>query len=224
VSSQLGTRIESPAPDCSLSVRIAAVRTAAVTLKALREESRVSLRELALRAGTSSATLSNYEQGRKEPRLSTLERIAEALGKSLELTVVPDPQAELRGRRTAAEASKDVAAAVRRLDDETAFRRCLELLDDLRDAPPAGIALLTENAAEFTGDGRYDALIAAIVEDRCVEAAVRTPRWVYEPARSINDGWYVAGLKSLEADADEETTPVFRRHGVLILANEFERA
>ncbi|MDA8264125.1 MAG: helix-turn-helix transcriptional regulator [Actinomycetota bacterium] len=192
-------------------------------VREVRSRSKLSLRALAERAGTSSATLSNYELGKKEPHLSTLERIALAAGTSLQVRVVPDLEPALRGRASAAAASLEVARAVDRGEDDVAFRRCLELLDDLRSVPAAGITALASNPPIPTGDRRYDALIAALVEDCCVRGGVPTPPWVYEPERSV-DGWYVAGLSCLRAQADQETPPVFRRHGVLILADEFTRA
>ncbi|MGO9558026.1 MAG: hypothetical protein ACLPQS_04275 [Acidimicrobiales bacterium] len=68
-----------------------------------------------------------------------------------------------------------------------------------------------------------DALIAALVEEVCVSRRVATPPWVYQEERSV-DYWYVAGLSSLRAEADRETPPVFRRHGVFVLATELAPA
>lgn len=50
--------------------------------------------DLARRAGTSQATLSAYETGRKEPTISTLERILGAAG--AQLAVEPGPFANGR--------------------------------------------------------------------------------------------------------------------------------
>ena len=47
---------------------------------------------MAARAGTSAATLSNYERGSKEPRLSTLSRLIESAGAELVVHVrYPEP-------------------------------------------------------------------------------------------------------------------------------------
>ncbi len=189
----------------------------------LRAGSGLSLRALAGLSGTSSATLSNYEQGSKEPRLSTLERLASAAGVRLEVRVQPDLGRSLRGRSSAAAAALGIGCAIDAGEDDTAFRRCLELLDALKAVPVEGVQLLTSEAPVPTGDQRYDALIAAIVEHCCVNREVATPPWVYEAERSVQQ-WYVAGMKSLRADADRETPPVFRRHGVMILADELARA
>jgi len=47
----------------------------------------MSQRELGERAGTSAAAICLYEQGARVPRVDTLERIIEATGASLELSV-----------------------------------------------------------------------------------------------------------------------------------------
>lgn len=58
-------------------------------IKLARREAGISQRELARRAGTSQATLSAYEAGRKSPSLDTLARIIRAAGQDLRIQVVP---------------------------------------------------------------------------------------------------------------------------------------
>ena len=62
---------------------------AANLIKLARHDAGLSQRELALRAGTSQATLSAYETGRKSPSLETLTRIVRAAGSDLRIQVVP---------------------------------------------------------------------------------------------------------------------------------------
>lgn len=199
--------------------------TAGSLLFKLRREKGLTLRALAERAGTSSATLSNYELGIKEPRLSTLERLVEASGSKLLVEVIP---ATVNGRWhdarvSAAESSSRVADAIRDHKEEVAFRICLELIDDLNAVTTYRVEQLTREAPPFTGDARYDALIAAIVESACVSNAAPTPPWVYETTRSV-EKWYLTEVESLHEDADRETPPIFRRHGVFILEDELSRA
>ena len=199
--------------------------TASSVILKLRKENGFTLRSLAERAGTSSATLSNYELGIKEPRLSTLERLVEASGSKLLVEIIP---ATINGRWndarvSAAESSYRVAKAIRDNKEETAFRFCLELIDDLKAVTPYRLEQLTRDAPPFTGDSRYDALVAAIVEDACVSWGAPTPPWVYETARSV-ERWYVTDIESLHGEADRETPPIYRRHGIFILEDEFSRA
>jgi transcriptional regulator with XRE-family HTH domain len=55
----------------------------AATLREARRRSGLTQSALAQRAGTSQATLSAYERGRKEPSLGTLDRILKAAGARL---------------------------------------------------------------------------------------------------------------------------------------------
>lgn len=57
-----------------------------------RLQSGLTQTELALRAGTSQATLSKYESGEAVPTLVTLERILAAAGATLELTTTSSPR------------------------------------------------------------------------------------------------------------------------------------
>lgn len=62
-------------------------RDVAAALREARTAAGLSQRELARRAGTSSATVSQYEAGHKEPRLATLDRLLAACGRRLDLQV-----------------------------------------------------------------------------------------------------------------------------------------
>jgi len=191
----------------------------------LRKTNGLTLRSLADLVGTSSATLSNYELGRKEPRLSTLERLVEASGSKLRVEIVP---AVVNGRWndarvSAVESSGRVAGAIREHREGLAFRICLELIDDLSAVTPYRLGDLTKDTPQLTGDARYDALIAAIVEDACVNAGAPTPPWVYESTRMV-EKWYLTDIESLHEDADRDTPAIYRRHGVFILEDELSRA
>ncbi|MBA3430383.1 MAG: helix-turn-helix transcriptional regulator [Actinobacteria bacterium] len=58
-------------------------------LKLARNDAGLSQHELARRAGTSQATLSAYERGRKSPSLETLARIVRAAGLDLRIQITP---------------------------------------------------------------------------------------------------------------------------------------
>jgi len=61
----------------------------ATTLRTVRERAALSLRELARRAGTSHATLSAYENGRKSPSMVTFLRIIDACSQSIDFELAP---------------------------------------------------------------------------------------------------------------------------------------
>lgn len=58
-------------------------------IKLARHDSGLSQRALARRAGTSQATVSAYEAGRKSPSLDTLARIIRAAGLDLRIRLEP---------------------------------------------------------------------------------------------------------------------------------------
>ena len=61
----------------------------ASSLRETRLRAKLSLRELARRAGTSHATLLAYEQSRKIPTTTTFFRILEACGNAVDLDIQP---------------------------------------------------------------------------------------------------------------------------------------
>lgn len=65
------------------------VISAAQLVRRMKLNSGLTLRELARRAKTSAPTLVDYEAGRHEPRLSTLQRLAEASGCDLVIELRP---------------------------------------------------------------------------------------------------------------------------------------
>lgn len=85
-------------------------------IKIARAEAGLSQRELAKRAGTSQATLSAYEAGRKSPTLETLARVIRAAGMDLRITLAPlDPHDEWLAAYEAALPPEQVSQWRRRL-------------------------------------------------------------------------------------------------------------
>jgi transcriptional regulator with XRE-family HTH domain len=66
-------------------------------IKRARLQAGLTQHALAARAGTSQATISAYESGRKQPSLATLDRVLAATGSRLE--VVPRERAVRRASR-----------------------------------------------------------------------------------------------------------------------------
>jgi len=90
---------------------------AASTLRAARRRAGLSQQELAARAGTSQATLSAYENGRKEPTVETFNRLLAAAASRLvveaaERPVVQVPDEELAQRGRTLLAVLELAAAL----------------------------------------------------------------------------------------------------------------
>ena len=74
-----------PVVHASLDARSVGLRAVLRALVHEREARGMSRTAVAARMGTSEAAVARLEAGRVDPRLSTLERFAEAVGKHLEL-------------------------------------------------------------------------------------------------------------------------------------------
>ena len=64
---------------------------AARLIRTARRRAGLTLRELAQRAHTSHSTLAAYEQGRKTPKVDTLDRILTACGFRVDVTLTARP-------------------------------------------------------------------------------------------------------------------------------------
>jgi hypothetical protein len=67
-----------------------------------------------------------------------------------------------------------------------------------------------------TGDPRYDALLAALVEHLCAQRGVAVPAWVDGPDRFLEPWWFVSGLRRLHASALAQSPISFARRGIFI--------
>jgi transcriptional regulator with XRE-family HTH domain len=94
---------------------------AGLVIRTARTQSKLSLRALAARAGTSHATLSAYENGRVDPTTTVLSRIVGATGYSLEATLLGIPS-DIEGMSRSEE-----LIAVLRLAEEFPARHAREL-------------------------------------------------------------------------------------------------
>lgn len=185
---------------------------AADLLRATRLASGLSARGLARQAGTAPARLSEVERSVHDPSVGTLDRVLRSAG--WQLIVVP----------TRAPTAAIVALSIVEhgtegdRDEERAFRALLSLSDGLSDAAPDVKVVLCVAPAPLTGDGRFDAAIAAVVEYHLGGAGLPVPSWVHEPSRSLTDPWTpdpYAGPGIADA-----TPEPFRRRGVLLAERE----
>lgn len=129
-----------------------------------------------------------------------------------------------RGASTAEEVAEHIKRSLALRNDREAWRWLLQLTDDFRGSALSGRLFLVGKAPAPTGDNRYDAVLAALVEHLCVEAGVGIPPWTWEPFRFAEPWWFVAGLPALEALAFRDSPICFKIHGVFVTAEAFDRA
>lgn len=104
------------------------------------------------------------------------------------------------GRRDEAEARRLVFSFVESYDSATEEERTRMIVDE-----PSG-----------TGDERFDALIAALVEFVCARHTRVAPSWVDKPSRFLDRWWFMSGMPSLHANAIAHSPISFARRGVFI--------
>lgn len=77
-------------------------------------------------------------------------------------------------------------------------------------------AELLRDAPELTGDQRWDALIAGVVEDFALHHGIEAPLWVFEPARFSTPWWFVTTIEAMRPTAIVESPAALANHGVFI--------
>ena len=182
-----------------------------------RRESRgLSQRRLARHAGVSFRSLQMIEAGQTDPRLSSLVKIASALG-----TPAPVVQAELD--RLVSENPDSVIGISRRIsaDGDASWKLWLfEFVDAFRRSPSE--ELVAHPPAAETSD-RIRCLLASTVEALCAEGRLPAPWWC-AGAGILPAPWFVAGVENLKALALVESPAHFRKRNIFVLANFLARA
>lgn len=180
------------------------------SLRRARKHSGATLRSVAARSGIAPSNLSAIENGRRDPTTSTVDKLAAAIG----VEWIP---ALTHGRSPAAHAADEITRAENQGEFAQAYRRFIQLADDLASADPVTRVLLS---AEEPGDSasRWLDAIAALVEVRLHEASAPVPSWVTARAGVPGDLWEPQrGARQLPLSADsDQVPPEFLRRGVAI--------
>ena len=188
--------------------------TAGVLARSARAASGLTQSQLAIRSGIAGSSLSLIEHGKREPTVATLE----ALLRATRHTIVTVPTV----RSDAARIASEIGEAITRSDEASAFRRFLQLADNLAaegGATRVGLAL-SEPAP--TGSERWDAAIAALCEYRLKADGLPVPDWVTLQAGRPDSPW-APHTSDYDIPADPARVPAdFLRRGILIEAETLE--
>lgn len=193
-------------------------------LRRARAERSLTQRELARAAGVPQPTIAEIESGRREPSLSLVSKILESVGLEvrIDLNAVDRYSAVsvAHRARVVIHESQNVGDTIQ-LDDQL-LRIMLSFRDALRKVNRSELHRLTSEPPSLIGDPRWDAFLAAIVEDECASRQTSSPRWVDTPMRVLKPFWYLSANPRLH-DWEFETAPAaFVRHGILAAADELE--
>jgi hypothetical protein len=117
---------------------------------------------------------------------------------------------------TIAEVGAEVAACLAENEEDSGRRLAFRFVEQFDKADHPDRPGMVESAPLPTGDRRYDALLASIVEYCCAHHGLRSPSWVDDPSRFLDEWWFVSGISALHANALVHSPISFKRRGVFI--------
>jgi transcriptional regulator with XRE-family HTH domain len=156
--------------------------TAAVLLRQVRAGTRRTEVDLERFSGVRQTAISRAERGRQDLTMATLERLVPAAG--WRVTVLPTQAGNVAD---AADACRQHLAVG---SEEGAYRAVIQLADWLASEHGAERVALTVTPPAPTGDRRYDAFIAGVVEHRLSEESLPYPKWLPTSAK-LAEQWFV---------------------------------
>lgn len=180
------------------------------SLRRARRRSGASLRTIASRSGVGAGNLSAIENGHRDPTTSTVDRLAFAIG--IELIPVAT-----QGRSSAARAAEEIVEAESLGQFPVAYRRFIQLADDLASADPVTRVLLSAEEPDQSTSRWLDA-IAALLELRLNQASAPIPSWVTTRVGDPDTVWEPQrSARPLPVSADRTQVPwEFLRRGIAI--------
>jgi hypothetical protein len=156
--------------------------------------------------------------------VTLLSRLAEATGYELQLDLGPLPP---RSAVSTANRVRDLLTGKHEErsqagGQDAALRAVIDLKSALGSATADEFPPLVRTPPGLTGDTRWDAFIAAVVEDEGATRSVSIPRWTGEKARFARPVWYLSENRALHAWELATAPGAFVRHGVLAAKEELE--
>lgn len=189
--------------------------TAAILVRAARLAAGLTQSGVAARSHIAQPNISRLEAGSQGTSTETVERVVRACG--FRLAVLPGVGLDVIG------AADAVRSALVQGDEDRAYRVVIQLADDLESLHGAERVAACVAPPVPSGDERFDALIAGVVETRLDAEALPHPVWLRCMTPLATPWWvdhYTAGLDWVE----EATPPPLRRRGVFIDAAELVSA
>ena len=194
-------------------------------VREIRRHGGLTQRALAGRAGVPQPTIAEIEAGRREPSMTLLSRLAESTGYELKVDLLPLPPRSvvatanrIRDLLVRAE-GEDWSQAQR---DDAALRAAIDLNDALHSARADEFTRLVSTPPGLTGETRWDAFIAAVVEDEAANRAVPAPRWTDDKVRFTRPLWYLSDNRELHTWELATSPRAFVRHGILAAKQELQ--
>jgi transcriptional regulator with XRE-family HTH domain len=198
---------------------------ASAILRQLRRDGALTQRDLAAKAGVPQSTIAEVEAGQREPSLTLLSRITESVGQSIAMRLAHLPRhgavatANTIKDRLYGDAGDGMSLDVR---EDGALRAVIDLKDALRRSSHEEFDALTGQAPGLVGDTRWDAFLAAIVEDEAARKMISPPRWTNDPNRFNRPFWYLSKNPRFHTWEIANSPGALIRHGVFAAEDELE--
>ncbi|MGI8684968.1 MAG: helix-turn-helix transcriptional regulator [Acidimicrobiales bacterium] len=184
------------------------MRNSAVVAE-VRRRAGLTQQALAELASTTQSTIAAYEAGAKEPSAETMTRIARAAGFAVTWDLAPASSLLVRTVQTVGDLLWERAP-------KEGFRLIADLAARLDRLLPADFTNETRQDPGSTGDRRWDALVAGVVERAAHRADARAPSWTAAPGRFLDAWWFVSPYGTLHASALVESPPELANRGVFV--------
>ncbi len=121
-----------------------------------------------------------------------------------------------RTLQTVSETALQVRRCLDAAKQQEALRWVAQFVDEFDHASQADRSGLVAAEPPSTGDPRWDALLAGVVEHLCFHHDLPTPEWTLRPSRFLERWWFVTPYRSLHASAFVSTPPALANRGVFI--------
>lgn len=192
-------------------------------LRTVRQLRGLTQRELAHLAQVPQPSIAAIESTSREPSISLLSSIVESAGYELRIELVPLPR--FGAVNTARLVHEAVAATEENSRaEDSALRSLLGFRDFIQQVNDDDLRGLIDNPPSLTGSERWDAFLAAIVEEECARRDVATPRWVNDKSRFLKPFWFFSKNKGLHEWEFTTAPAAFVRHGIFAAAEELASA
>lgn len=110
-------------------------------------------------------------------------------------------------------------------EGEDVFFAVREFLDGVGLVSETGgdLAALIAQRPELVGDSRHDALFGALAEHIALRHDLGVPAWACDADRFLQTWWFPSSLRGLDAMAIAQSPVAYRRRGIFIMENAFDR-
>ncbi|MHB8438957.1 MAG: hypothetical protein ACYDD4_07325 [Acidimicrobiales bacterium] len=116
--------------------------------------------------------------------------------------------------------ASEIAVALQHGDHDQARRCAFRAMEHYLDTDFEVRHCLVGDEPPLTGDERYDALLAGVVEHSCARREETAPEWVHDRVRFLRTWWFVSGDRGLHGEAFVHSPISFKRRGVFVTREE----